>query len=268
MRRRSVWTLIVLASVAALALATAASARNAEGTTTAATLPLNGTLDLRSRIAGACPAGTPSNVVCPERSGSGVVRGLGRVTETYSFTVDVMPSSCPSGSVKVLRYPVRWVVAGKGEIYFMMDERPECIGADAGFNTDQQYTITGGTGTFAGASGSGTADRALGQTDEGAAGRETWTGTLVVPGFEFDLAPPALAGARTKTVRAPRRATRARVTYAVTARDAVDGPVPARCRPASGTRFKLGRTVVRCTATDTSGNTATAAFTVSVKPPR
>jgi hypothetical protein len=60
-------------------------------------------------------------------------------------------------------------------------------------------------------------------------------------------------------------ARRARVTYAVHASDAVDGTVPVSCRPRSGSRFRIGRTVVRCSATDSSGNTATARFTVRVK---
>jgi hypothetical protein len=50
-----------------------------------------------------------------------------------------------------------------------------------------------------------------------------------------------------------------------TARDAVDDPVPVACTPRSGTRFKISRTQVRCTATDTSGNIATARFVITVK---
>lgn len=263
-RRRHRLRALVLLCGAALAVAPLATGRTTEGTSTAATLRLNGTLNLLSRIAGECPAGTAANVVCPARTGSGLVPGLGRVTESYAFLVDVAPPSCSGGSVKVLRYPVRWVVAGKGEIFFSVHERPECVGANAGYNVDQQYTVTGGTGRFAGASGSGNIDRSLHQTDAGAAGREAWTGTLEVPGVEFDVARPTITGAKPKSVRAPRAVKRVRVSYTVTAQDAVDGAVPTRCRPASGSRFKLGRSVVRCSATDTSGNTASAAFAVTV----
>jgi hypothetical protein len=56
-----------------------------------------------------------------------------------------------------------------------------------------------------------------------------------------------------------------RVTYKVTATDDVDGPVPVACRPSSGSRFKIGRTIVTCSASDKTGNTATARFTVTVK---
>ena len=104
-----------------------------------------------------------------------------------------------------------------------------------------------------------------GPTPTGRSGTETWTGTLEVPGLEFDVTRPTLSGAVNKTVRAPRRAERVRVRFTVTAKDAVDGSVPGRCRPRSGNRFKLGKTRVTCAATDKSGNTATAKFIVTVR---
>ena len=82
------------------------------------------------------------------------------------------------------------------------------------------------------------------------------------------LTPPALLGAKSKTVRARKRAKRVRVVYQVTASDAVDGQLPASCNPRSGSRFPLGRTVVRCSATDSSANTANASFRVTVRRPR
>jgi hypothetical protein len=90
----------------------------------------------------------------------------------------------------------------------------------------------------------------------------------VVPGLELDLAPPTFSGAKSKTVRAPKGATRVRVKYNVTARDAVDGPIPVSCGPRSGSRFEVGRTIVICEATDTSVNTAQARFAVTVKKKR
>jgi hypothetical protein len=99
-------------------------------------------------------------------------------------------------------------------------------------------------------------------------GTERWIGTLVVPGLEFDVMPPTLSGTTSKTVRAPKGAKRVRVTYTVTASDAVDGQVPVTCVPRSGSRFPIGRTVVRCLATDSSANTVTARFIVTVRPRR
>jgi hypothetical protein len=66
-------------------------------------------------------------------------------------------------------------------------------------------------------------------------------------------------------VRAPRKAKSERVRFQVTDADAVDGPVPVRCRPSSGSRFRTGRNAVRCSATDADEDTATARFTVTVK---
>lgn len=95
--------------------------------------------------------------------------------------------------------------------------------------------------------------------------RDTWTGTLTVPGLDFDITPPSLTGAVSKILRAPRGAKRMRVRYRVTAEDEVDGAVPAICTPRSGSFFKLGRTRVTCSATDSSGNTRDARFTVTVR---
>ena len=125
----------------------------------------------------------------------------------------------------------------------------------------QSFTVTGGTGPYAGASGSGTLERNI----QFGRRNETWTGMLAVPGLEFDVTPPTLTGARSKTVRAPRRARRVRVTYRVTAIDAVDGQVRVACAPRSGARFPIGRTFVTCEATDSSGNAAGARFAVRVK---
>jgi hypothetical protein len=59
---------------------------------------------------------------------------------------------------------------------------------------------------------------------------------------------------------------RVRVSYSVAATDEVDGQhVKTECKPASGSFFKVGRaTVVNCSASDTSANTATATFRVTV----
>jgi hypothetical protein len=62
----------------------------------------------------------------------------------------------------------------------------------------------------------------------------------------------------------------ARVDYAASANDTVDGPVAPTCTPAPGGTFPLGPTTVTCTATDAHGNAGTATFTVTVrdtKPP-
>jgi hypothetical protein len=95
-------------------------------------------------------------------------------------------------------------------------------------------------------------------------GVDSWTGTLVVPGRQFDVAAPTINGATDKRVRIARRGKQVRVIYTVTAQDEVDGVVPVTCSPRSGRLFAVGRTRVTCSATDTSGNTSTATFIVRV----
>ncbi|MBB4795364.1 HYR domain-containing protein [Streptomyces nodosus] len=56
------------------------------------------------------------------------------------------------------------------------------------------------------------------------------------------------------------------IDFTATARDAVDGPLPVTCTPASGSRFRVGITKVTCTATDSSGNTGTGTATFTVTP--
>jgi X-Pro dipeptidyl-peptidase len=55
-----------------------------------------------------------------------------------------------------------------------------------------------------------------------------------------------------------------RVAFRATASDAVDASPLVSCKPASGSVFKIGRTVVRCGATDDAANTVAATFTVVV----
>jgi len=57
----------------------------------------------------------------------------------------------------------------------------------------------------------------------------------------------------------------ATVTYAASASDVADASPSFACAPASGSLFPVGTTTVTCTATDASGNTATASFQVTVK---
>lgn len=57
-----------------------------------------------------------------------------------------------------------------------------------------------------------------------------------------------------------------RVHFGVTASDNCPG-VTKTCSPASGSCFPIGTTTVTCTATDSSGNTATTSFTVKIPDP-
>jgi hypothetical protein len=212
-----------------------------------------------------CPAETPALAICQPHVSSATVPGLGRVSASYVYTV-LASASCAGSSAQVLGYSARLAVPGKGEIDFAVGGLPNCFPAPSAAiqSTTQPFTVTGGSGAYAGATGSGTLKHAGVPGLAGTHGRDLWTGTLEVPGLEFDISPPTISGAVSKTVRAPRGAKRVRVTYKVAASDAAS-TASVGCRPPSGSFFKLGKTPVTCTATDTSGNTTVARFTVTVR---
>jgi HYR domain len=209
-----------------------------------------------------CPGGVPDlsappTTACVQYTGAGSVRGLGKVSMGYADLIGVGPPACPADHSKQLTTTGRLGVAGKGEIYFTFTEGARCVpdaSPGAWLGVLREFTITGGTGRFASASGRGTSERIP----------ATWTGTLEVAGLAFDLTAPRLRGAVSKTVRAQNGAQSARVTFNVTATDGVDGVVPVSCEPRSGSRFEVGPTRVRCRAIDSSANAVKAAFTVTV----
>ena len=186
----------------------------------------------------ACPAGTPEVVVCHGRTGTGLIPGLGRVTETYVFMADPTPCPNTAGTIEaatILAYDARLSVEGKGILNLSLAGIPQCIPA-AGVPgaSPQAFTVTSGTGIYAGASGSGTLTRIAGPPGLNVKGADTWTGTISVPGVvQFDLTAPTISGAMAKAVRVPRKAKQVRVTYQLTATDDVDGAVPVSCRPPS-----------------------------------
>jgi hypothetical protein len=172
---------------------------------------------------------------------------------------------CGPADVVILGYTTSLRVVGKGEISVSVADAP-CLLADLdALNATGSFTVTGGTGIYTGASGSGRIERAASFGPGGAAGTDRWTGTLVVPGLAFDLSPPVVSGATNQTVKAKRGAKGARVTYQVTAQDDQDGTTPVTCAPRSGSRFRIGRTKVACEAADTSANSTDASFTITVK---
>jgi hypothetical protein len=167
--------------------------------------------------------------------------------------------------VRVLGYPATLTVAGKGSIDLVFDPVAACLSPEGVLSTAQAFTVVGGSGLYAGAGGGGTLSRALFNQPAAVVRTETFTGTLVVAGLDFDTTQPTVSGATRRRVRAPRGARRVRVCYRVKAVDDRDGAVPVACRPRSGTRFRIGRTTVPCSAVDTSGNRATARFVVTVR---
>jgi X-Pro dipeptidyl-peptidase len=78
-----------------------------------------------------------------------------------------------------------------------------------------------------------------------------------------DTTSPKLTGLRPITVNAT-SAKGVKVTFRATAADTVDTTPLVSCKPASGAVFKIGRTLVSCSATDDAANTTTSRFTIVV----
>jgi virginiamycin B lyase len=93
------------------------------------------------------------------------------------------------------------------------------------------------------------------------ASRDGWVGHIQL---ETDTTPPTIIAPNDVTVNAtsPNGAT---VNYEVTASDDSDPHPTVVCNPPSGSTFVVGTTEVDCTATDASGNQATASFMVHVR---
>jgi hypothetical protein len=261
---RSVRRLLPLVALVAAVLPAAVTASSMR---TAGTLSMNAVLALSSNL-GAC-AQPVSTDECAARVIRGPFRGLGQIDARYEFPVDSGGPTCAEGSGKALGYPIRLTVVGKGDIRLAVAEGPCRPVSETIYNQTQTFTVTGGTGSYVGSSGGGTLERQLGETtSSGRHGHEVWTGTLDVPGLEFDLTRPTLTGATNKTVKAKKGAKSARLSFRVSAQDDRDGVRAVTCSPRSGSAFRIGRTRVTCAASDTSANTATATFTITVRKTR
>lgn len=208
-----------------------------------------------------CVAGIPATTNCFRNTSlrAGIFPGLGEVsTAAYTLLWDDFGAPCAHvhGQVPLL-------VAGRGEIDLALSFTA-CFTAD--LFPPAEVTVSGGSGRYAGASGTGVltfSPPAL--TGPGAGNRViAWAGTLNVPGLTFDTTPPQVVGATSKVVKT-RLAAGARVRYSVSASDATDGPLPAACLPKSGSLFPVGRTTVSCTSADSSGNATRVRFVITVK---
>lgn len=209
-----------------------------------------------------CPPGIPATANCWSINSVGTVRGLGNVTESGVLVVQDPHTTCEKWQAT----PVL-TVAGGDTIQLSL-QGPTCISDPNGSGVSGAsltLTVTGGTGPYAGASGSGI-DLTNDASGIGRNGGDTLTGTLTAPNTAFDLTPPEITVPANKVLRAPKGKKSVRVHYTASAHDAVDGLVPVTCHPRSGSFFKVGRrTRVTCTAADSRANTATKQFTVAVK---
>ena len=259
MNRRYASGLLALAiGLTAVASATSALDR------TSGTLRVSATLATKWKFGDAyCPPKSPVNIACVRFVGTGPIPGLGLAKSTYVKTL-VNSRGC------AVRQFNRAVIAVAGKGALTVSRRGKACGPTAPARTGPlSYKVSAGTGAYARASGtlvfrSSTdfPDFACGPCGTG---RDTWRGTLTLPGLEFDVTAPLIEGATSMTVMAPPTAKGMNVQYAVTATDAVDGPVAANCTPKPGTFFNRGTTTVTCSALDSSGNIGRAEFTVTVE---
>jgi hypothetical protein len=225
-----------------------------------------GTLQMNGRFTAKfkgveCPATSPATTRCyQEANVVDELPGLGKVTVDYTLTQDDFGSICGHVHAQI---PI--VVAGKGEIDLATKSTGCVPQSNPALFPPAEVTVVGGSGRYAGASGSGTINYRNSESAPGSGTSVvTWTGTLNVNGLTFDTTPPQITGAKAKVAKT-RSARGMRVRYSVSATDATDGPVTAACLPKSGSLFRIGRTKIGCTAIDGSGNTATAGFAITVK---
>jgi hypothetical protein len=238
--------------VLALTLATAATGA---GQRTTVSIDFNGVVGVTAHSERCPPGGPPGLIGCYLFEAQGNVPGLGEVWYSHrSATAASVDGFCPH----VYIGHIAMIVSGakySGELDLSFSVNPVCNGVPTGF------VINGGTGDFAGASGSGTFVPNLFQSGR----TETWAGSVTFGPPPIDVTPPVISGAHSRTVIVPKGARRVRVRFRVRATDKVDGRVDVWCLPRSGSRFRIGRTRVRCWAADYSGNTAEAHFTITVR---
>jgi len=205
-----------------------------------------------------------SSFFCLRHMATATLPGLGSVLLAFTSVQDTR-----GGCVYLLVTGGSLATHSQGTLHFA-GATPGCAGSPTSplISGKVPVTVAGGDGSFAAASGTGTLtiNRYL-HVQTGCCGDSEGevAFSLDAPNASFDVTPPVLSGAHSKTVRIPMAAKRAHVRYSVTAQDAVDGSVSAVCKPRSGSWFRPGRTKVTCSATDESGNTATAQFTITVK---
>ncbi len=146
MRKALLLTVLVVAAIAVTTPALAERAATAE----------TGTLALSARVVGSsirnqpCPPGYDrATTECAARTVSGTVSGLGTVSMSYFFPVDIVPPDCLSGHIRALSTDVPVLVSGKGELTFRT--APSACLSLAALEylnpAKQEFTITAGTGS-------------------------------------------------------------------------------------------------------------------------
>lgn len=141
----------------------------------AAVIPLHGVFHVHWGKT-ECPAGTQASTSCYLNVGHGTVDGAGAATERYVLRVVFDASGCVHW-----RFPGTLLVPGRGTLRFVARNR----GCFTPTQTDGTvyFTVTGGSGRFGGASGSGSIRASDSVETAPAAGTntDTWKAQVVIP---------------------------------------------------------------------------------------
>ena len=210
MHRRLLPLAIVAALVTVAGVASAAQLRGSDTATLKASFA--------TEYSSVPCVGAPTAHHCVPTTGSALVPGLGSVTEEYVYAVFAPPGEKCDSVGKSWPFTTTTnvlTVAGKGQIHLTLTnaavvDASGCSTPSGGPNTfPLSFTVTGGTGKFAGASGSGTFEKSWGGSLP--KGKDAIVGTITAPGHSFDLAAPTISGATAKTVVARKGVKRVRV---------------------------------------------------------
>ena len=126
--RRFAPTATALFVIALFALGGVASPARGAPSRATGMLALRAELRLASRL-GECPPGVLASA-CAERTGDGLVPGLGRVTYRYTFLAELGSPWCGPGDGIAKAYVVRLTVAAKGELELAVAEGSGCVVED------------------------------------------------------------------------------------------------------------------------------------------
>lgn len=126
---------------------------------------------------GPCPPGTPASAVCFSQTGTGTATHFGKVTKA-SLTVNTFISPSCATFVEYTTF-----TAADGSTMTLVQTGTGCFTSPTTASANATYTVTGGTGRFSGATGSGTATTTVSAVAPGVlVGPATYTGFLLLHG--------------------------------------------------------------------------------------
>jgi hypothetical protein len=167
--------LLLVPLVVLLAAAGVTGAAASPPASTPGQVPFHATLEESVVSQGPCPA--PSTFICVYVTGSGNATQLGAVRESLVVVVDTVASSSLAPDCHVER-PTSTLTAANGDQLTL-----EGPGLNCGIDTPQGtvvdlWTVTGGTGRFQGATGSGTKSATIDELTVPVTAVSTFSGTL------------------------------------------------------------------------------------------